>query len=27
LSAQEAGWVVHRIAELAGWPSYPDDLA
>jgi hypothetical protein len=27
LSAQEAAWVVHRIAELAGWPSYPDDVA
>jgi hypothetical protein len=27
LSAQEAGWVVHRIAELAGWPNYPDDQA
>ena len=26
LQGQEAAWVVHRTAELAGWPSYPDDL-
>ena len=25
LQAQEAAWVVHRTAELAGWPVVPDD--